>query len=363
MKKILVAIPSFRIGGAERFMINLINNLDDLKFEKALLVIDGEGPYQNLVKDNVKVFDLKQKRVSKSRKDIINVVNEFEPNFIITTLVHLNLTMLSLSKKFKSKPKIFVREATNIMRFFGSGNFMKKTAYKVGINLLYKRAEKVILQCNDMRANFAIDFNIAQDKLVTIYNPVDVDYIIKKSEEQIGDIFIDENHLNLISVGRLSNEKDYPTLIQAIKILKEQNYLPNIKLNIIGDGPNKGSLQELIEKLNLAKDVNLVGFKDNPYKYIRRSHIFVLSSKIEGFPNVLLEALVCGIKVVSTDCETGPKEILLNNKYGHLCEVGNPKVLAETIIKSYNHANISGNRYKDFSISKIIDEYEKIFRD
>ena len=360
MKKIVVAIPSFRIGGAERFMINLVNNLDDRKFDKTLLVINGEGAYKSLVKPNIKIIDLKKNRVSKSKKQIVEVINQIEPDFIVSTLVHLNLTILGLKKKFKNNPKIIVREATNILNFINKDQKLKRLFYKLAINKFYIKSHKVVMQCNGMKEKFINDFSIPESKLETIYNPVDIEFINKKSLEPVTDVIFEDDKINLISVGRLSDEKDFPSLLKAIEILKNKKKVYNIKLNIIGDGPNRDSIEKLISDLNLTNEVQLLGFKDNPYKYIKSSDIFVLPSKIEGFPNVLLEALTCGIKIVSTDCETGPREILLNDIYGNLCKVGDPGSIAAAILESHKNNNLSKNRSRDFSIKEIISEYEKM---
>lgn len=357
MKKIVFIITSFRAGGAEKFIVNLANNLDSKKYMKSIIVINGEGPFRSQINKDIELVDLKISRVSKSRKALIESINHINPDIIFSTLTHLNLTILSLKKAFKSNPKIIVREATNLILFLGKGNMLKKVFYKTAIRLFYKNADKIIMQCLTMKDDFIRNFKVDLNKVITIYNPVDIKKIESLSNESVLDYdFLDEE-LNLISVGRLSQEKDFKSLIDAIPLLIKKYHLRNVKLLIIGEGPERDNLMSQIESLGLEDVVHLIGFKDNPYKYMKRADIFVLSSKIEGFPNVLLEALGCKLKIVSTDCISGPKEILGNNEFGYLCEVENPISLADAIFKSATQSKSINNRVEDFSIENIMKKF------
>jgi glycosyltransferase involved in cell wall biosynthesis len=135
---------------------------------------------------------------------------------------------------------------------------------------------------------------------------------------------------------------------------------PNVHLTILGEGELENTLKKQAIDLDIVDHVSFLGFVDNPYPYYYYSDTYILSSRWEGFPNTLLEALACGTKVVATNCKSGPNEIIGNNEYGILAEVSNIESLSTSIIRSINGSNKSNNRGEHFEVSKIIKEYEKI---
>jgi glycosyltransferase involved in cell wall biosynthesis len=155
-------------------------------------------------------------------------------------------------------------------------------------------------------------------------------------------------YFTLLAVGRLSKQKDYTTLIKAIAILKKN--IP-LKLIILGEGPERNSLQTLIDDEKLSDRIELHGFSENPFAFMVQADLFVLSSILEGLPMVLFEALACGCRVVSTDCPYGPTEILKNGKYGKLVPIHNPEKLADAIIESYKTNKPNTSAAKDYAQS------------
>src|SRR5690606_18248854 len=135
---------------------------------------------------------------------------------------------------------------------------------------------------------------------------------------------------------------------------------PNVHLTILGDGELREDLQKTAKDLGVVNSITFEGFKDNPYPYYYYADMYILSSRWEGFPNTLLEALACGTKVVAINCKSGPREILGDNEYGELVEEGNSDALAVGIIKSISEQNKSGERANFFNIDNVIKEYEKI---
>jgi len=145
--------------------------------------------------------------------------------------------------------------------------------------------------------------------------------------------------------------------------IKELSKTKDIKLLMLGDGPMRGELESLIEKENLTSLIKLVGFQKNPLKYYSKADVFVLSSYVEGLPNVLVEAMMCGCTPVSTDCPTGPREVLLNERYGYLVPMHDPKAMAEGIQKALDKP-ISPERLKegvkDFTEDAVFERYQKL---
>jgi len=202
-----------------------------------------------------------------------------------------------------------------------------------------------------------------RNKTTTIYNPFPITKILKLSSEECSP-YTKKNTVKLLSIGRFVPQKNYPNLINAMRILKEEYNFP-FELIIIGSGPKEEEIKQLISDFSLNDNIQLYPETNNPYKFISKSDIFVLSSDFEGFGNVIVEALICNKKVVSTNCPSGPSEILKNGEFGFLCDINSPKDLANTIYKANNSNLPQGieNRVQDFSIKNIFRDYQKVICD
>ncbi|MEC2073411.1 glycosyltransferase [Alkalihalophilus marmarensis] len=350
--KLALIIPSLRGGGAERIMTNLARNLSRDKFVIKLIIVNKVGPYTRLVPNDIEVVDLKSERVRYGIPKLVKEINKFEPNIILSTLGHLNLVILALRPFLSGSPKIFVRQAIAPSKSRTKDNRLFTFLYKT----LYPKADLIIAQCLDMKKDIVNTFGIKDSKIEYIYNPLDIDYI---KGSMLGDSPYDSNKINYLAVGRLTFQKGFDVLLNAFKIVNKE--IPNSNLTILGDGELKEKLNLQMEELGLSKSVRFIGFVDNPYPYYYHSDTYVLSSRYEGFPNTLLEALACGTKVVATDCKSGPKEIIGDNQFGRLVLEEDPQALAEAMIYSVKEENKTKDRANFFSLEKIIKDYEKQF--
>ena len=163
----------------------------------------------------------------------------------------------------------------------------------------------------------------------------------KKSNNKINFLF-QKKKIKLISVGRITDQKDFLTILKALQIVKKNN----VQLVILGKGENEIEIKKYIELNNLKKKVQLLGYKKNPFPYIKQADIFLLTSKFEGLPNVLVEALYLKKFIISTDCPTGPKEILNNGKYGELVKIGDYKKIAK-LIDNFKKSKIVKNKIRN----------------
>ncbi len=217
-----------------------------------------------------------------------------------------------------------------------------------------------------MRVQLKNIFPKLTNKQITIYNPIDFENIEKLSEAK-EELPLKERKLldskYICSVGRLDEgQKDFTTLIKVYSNLVKKGIIEE-KLVIVGDGPHKNSLETLVKDLNVEKEVIFLGKKSNPYIWIKNSKLFILSSKYEGFPTVLIEALVLNVPTVSSNCLTGPKEILETGKYGKLFEVGNEIELERMTIDVLNNPNyIKTREYIKEKFGKGFENLEKIMR-
>lgn len=354
-KKLAIVIPSLRGGGAERVVINLVRKFDRSKFDISLILIKEEGAYVKLIPEDVRVIDLDSNRVRYSIFKLVKELNKYRPDVILSTLGHLNLALLSVKFLLKGSPKIIVREANTPSKSMSKLDKNKKNLFSYMYRLLYPKAYLIISQCKDMKEDIINCFGIRDKKIKYIYNPLDI--------EKIRDNMKDKNpynpsKINLISVGRLSYQKGFDVLIDAFKIVNEK--FPRTHLTILGEGELKEELQEQVEKLGISKEISIVEFKENPYPYYYYADTYILSSRWEGFPNTLLEALACGTKVVATNCKSGPREIIEDDKFGILVQDEDSEDLAKGIIDSINGENKTGCRAEFFRVDKIVREYEEI---
>ena len=203
-----------------------------------------------------------------------------------------------------------------------SKNFFKNLIFK----FFFKKADCIIVNSKQFQSEFKKKFNV---KTHLIYNPLNKEEIKNKSKLNYKRNVFKKNKLRIINIARLTDQKDHLTLIKALNIVKKSI---EFNLIIIGYGANQSIIQRKINYLNLQKYVKILGYKSNPYPYLRASDLLILTSKYEGLPNVILEAQTLKKYVISSDCPTGPREILLNGEIGTLFKVGNYKQLAHEII-------------------------------
>ena len=327
-KNLMIFNPSLEDGGVEKNLYLISNYFKNCGISVEILTANYD----------------KYKNFQKGIK-FIGTKNFFwqRKNRIIKYLVCLFILFFNLINR-KDKPLIFAFQAniyavlvakilnakivtrSNSAPQGWSQNFIKNKIYKIIIKL----ADDVMVNSLDFKKIFKKKFNINPK---CIYNPFDKNFIKKKLSSKNEKInFFKKGYINIISIGRLTDQKDHLTSLKAIKILKPDL---KVKMIIIGKGKNKFLLEKYINDNKLNHKVKLIGYKKNPYPYIKKSNIVLLSSKYEGLPNILLEAQFLKKYIISTNCPTGPREILLNGRAGDLVEIGDYKKIAK-LINIYN---------------------------
>ena len=321
-KKLIIFIPSIEGGGVEKnlfiisnYLKNKIKNISVItisnKFKKRFLgkikFISPSADFWNSIGRRKKFFIALILLLLEVLKDRNVLVFSFQGNIYCTLLCKL----LGV--------KVIVRSNSA-----PDGWSQNKFKYLIFKHVL-KSADKVIVNSLDFKKKFMTKFGISAE---CIYNPLNKKEIIKKSKMK-SKIKFDQKKLKLINVGRYTNQKDQLTLLKAVNRIKNK-----IKFNLllVGRGVEKNNLTKYIHENNLSKDVKLIDFQNNPFNLIKSSDIFILSSLYEGLPNVLLESQVLKKFIISSNCPTGPREILLNGKAGFLFNVGDYKKLSNLIL-------------------------------
>lgn len=363
-KKIMFFLYSLSGGGAERTVINIINNLNHSNFEVLLVLgTDKNNDYINLLNKNIRIRYLNSSKLRYCILKLSRYIKEEEPDLIFSTINANNVVvLLARILSFKNIPTI-VREASHRTQS-GSVTIINKVATR----FLYNHfAQKIIALSYGVKGDLVKNFQIKESKIDVIYNPVEVKEIKRLSNEKVKDVDKKGNEKLLIAVGRLVEAKNFNMLLKAFKRILQK---VNSRLIILGKGPKEEALKHLTKELGIEKKVSFLGFKHNPYKYMRLADVFILSSKWEGFSHVIVEAMATGTPVISTDCKSGPGEIIKDDYYGKLVPVSDDKKLAEAtieLLKDYDEQQKlierGYKRIKDFDVKKIVQNYEAVFEE
>ena len=254
-----------------------------------------------------------------------------QPKTILSGLTHSNIACALACFSSQCSKKLFISEHINLRNdLINRNSKFDALITNFLIKIIYPRVSNVIAVSKGVADSVITISRIKNDKVKIIYNPINEKEIHFLSNDSVK--FPWKDHLPiLISAGRLETQKDFPCLLRAFSILRKRY---PAHLVILGEGSQRNHLQQLAKYFDIANDVWLPGFIKNPYPYLAKSSLFVLSSHYEGLGNVLVEALALGIPIVSTNCPSGPEEILANGKYGHLVPVGDPVAMAEAMDKS-----------------------------
>lgn len=315
MAKIGLLITKLNGGGAERTAANLSSLFDEYGEEVYLITFDGSNityPYKGKLIDlslgiNKNVFDAIKKNIKRIIK-VKKIKKKYNLDVCISFLDTPNL--VNVLSGGKCKKIVSIRNYLSLEK----PSFIRKQL----IRFSSIRADKTVCISKNVEYDMRNFFKIKEKKLCTIYNPVDIKSLVTIEEDYTFDKEFSD-YFNIVTMGRLTYQKGQWNLIYAIKDIVVQ--YPKVRLYILGDGELKNELEELVKKLELEEHVFFLGFISNAHKFLRQCDLFVLTSLFEGLGNVLLEAMALGLPVISTDCKSGPREIIApNSNIKSVCE-------------------------------------------
>jgi len=413
-KKLMFIIPHLGSGGAERVVVNLCKGFSD--YERTVLI------FENIIKYDVeaRIISINSPASQSLFKKLLNfptryfkirkIKKEIAPDFVVSLLEPANLfnvlTKISNQKtilSFRSNYTATLQEDP----FFGKGITKRilKIFYTLAFKTIYNKADLMVAISRDVAEDLIKNYGINQEKIKVIYNSYPINEIRELAEEPLEAYEQIFKHPVLITAGRLTKQKGQWYLLRIFKALKEKH--KDLKLVILGEGELKDYLVKLSQELELKAfvwdrdklserfDVYFLGFQENPFKFMARAKLFVFTSLWEGFGNVLVEAMACGVPVISSDCKSGPREILAPNtdfdyqtqepefaEYGILMPVFDVKyksaeepleereiMWVKTIDKLLEDEDLrkhysekAKQRAEDFSIEKIVQEWKKVLK-
>jgi glycosyltransferase involved in cell wall biosynthesis len=326
-EKITMILPDFGGGGAERIMVFLANAFVERGIQTTFLAGRAEGPCLADLSPAVSLVDLGVTRFARALPALVRHLNSNPPDAVMSALTHANLVTLLAARLARRGPRIVVAEHNSTTMLSNAGRGPKRLVKTVLLRALYPRADCITFVSHAMQGEFAGLLGLPSDRLATIYNPVPVDRLRRMAANGPRHPWLaQKTGPVVVAAGRLTEQKDFPLLLRAFARLA-----PPARLIIFGEGPDRDSLEALRTQLHLEDRVSLPGFVDNLPAELASADLFALSSRWEGLPGVLLEAMALDVPVVATDCPTGPQEILEGGRWGRLVPVGSEDGLAAAL--------------------------------
>lgn len=351
---VIFILPDLETGGAERIVTTIANHLSRDFFDPKILLLRKQGGYLDLLKKDVEIIDIKTERIRHSLKPILKEIYKRKPDIVFSGFGEVN-AYLSLFIKLFPNTKFIARE-TNVV----SEHVTRKEIrffYK-----FYNNYHQIIAQSDDMMNDLTGNFDVKRSKIVKINNPVDLDFINSKLAISNKPESFRYNYKNVVAIGNLSSRKGFDNLLKVFSRLKNENIL----LHILGDGRDKEMLHQMKDFLGL-KHVIFHGRQENPYQFLKFADLFILSSRYEGFPNVLLEAGACGTYALANNCPGGINEIIQNGINGEVSDIDNHEEFSQMILQVLHREHdtdaIKNCIKSRFSKEIILDRYEKILKD
>jgi glycosyltransferase involved in cell wall biosynthesis len=354
-----------------------------------LVLCQRKGPYANKIPPGVNVIELRRTGIALSRMRVLlanpeairslclpillalkppktirylhslaTYLRREQPDALLSAKTPANLVAIWAKRLAQARTRIVVSERTNLSIGIRQSPKWRWRYVAPLIGKVYPKAERIVTVSRGVADDLAACTGLPRATIGTIYNPTLITEISEKAQAPISHTWLPPTTIPVVlGVGRLVPQKDFPTLLKAFAHVHRKH---PARLLILGEGRERAKLEALASELGIAEDVSFPGFEPNPYAFMARASVFVLSSGWEGLPNALIEALACGCPVVSTNCPSGPQEILGNGAFGPLVPVGDDQALAEAILHTLEHPPISDrlrSRAAEFDIQTITEQY------
>ena len=364
-ERIALFLPSLGGGGAERVVLNLTHSFAERGLAVDLLLQRVEGPYLSQVPKEVRITDLKARRMMLALFPLISYLRREKPKSLLSAMTHTNIIAV-LAKKFaRVDTRVVISEHSTLGVSSDNATSLRGRYLPLLAKRIYPWADGIVAVSNGVADDLARTLGLPRERIEVIYNPVITPELLEKAKEPVEHRWFQPDEPPVIlGVGRLTKAKDFPTLLRAFALVRKRH---PCRLVILGEGEERSKLEALISELGISENVDMPGFVDNPYKYMARAEVFALSSIWEGLPTVLIEALACGTRIVSTDCPpSSPRKILGEGKYGTLVPVGDIEALANALLNTLtNKDNVltpSPAAWLPFTPEAVIPSYIDVLR-
>lgn len=356
--KITFFLPSLAGGGAEKIALNIARALTERGFTVDIILGEASGEYLKNVPASIRVLGLGKSRPFLAIPALVKYLKYERPTVLFSTIINANIAALIAQRLSGVSIRCVVREASTLSIDLAHSSAFNRFLIPRLVSWLFPRAYAIVAPSHGVADDLAKVTGLSRQSIQVIYNPVVTEILMAQARQPIGHRWLQAGGIPvIIGMGRLTRQKDFETLIRAFARMKKA--VP-ARLIILGEGEDRDNLGGLCRDLDIEDDVDFVGFVSNPYAFLSRAALFVLSSRWEGLPGALIEALACGAKVISTDCPSGPREILDDGIYGQLVPVGNDAVMATAMLKALTgkfNAAAPSEQISRFEAKHNIDRY------
>ncbi|MGM9506513.1 glycosyltransferase [Larkinella sp. GY13] len=360
--KILLVYRDLTQGGVQRIIVHVANYLAIRGYEVTLLLGVVKGPYLDLLNENIKIISPDTKNRFYLLRYLISYLRSNKSDILFTGVPSFNILAIIAKYWSATDTKVVISEHSNTIEEF---RMLPWSIYKLSflfIPIFYRFADSIISVSSGVANDLSKFAKIPLKKISVIYNPAYNDHLLSEAEQNVEEIWLtSKDYPVIMGVGRLTDQKNFSALIDAVYNVSLRR---KVKLIIVGEGHLHDELLYRINSYKMGSIAKLIGFKKNPVAWINKADVFVLSSKWEGFGVILVEALAAGTTIVSTDCKSGPAEILQNGKLGYIVPASDIDALAKKIefaIDNPISKDLLIEGAKQYDENKIMKCYEEIF--
>ena len=358
-RRLAIFLPSLRGGGAERVMMNLANGFAGKGLSVDLVLVKAEGAYLKGVPDSLRVVDLDAGRVARSLPALVRYLRRERPDALLSAMNHANILALWARSLARTPARVTISEHNNLSASMQNVPSRRARLMPWLMRCFYPLADGIVAVSEGVADDLASAIRMPRERITVIYNPVVTPELLQMAREPLDHPWFRPGEPPVIlGAGRLTRQKDFSMLIRSFALVRKER---PARLLILGEGEERRDLEGLAGTLGIAGDIDMPGFVDNPYKYMARAALFALSSKWEGLSTVIIEAMACGTPVVSTDCPSGPREILNGGQYGSLVPVGNVEYFTRAVLEALEHPfKLSSARLDRFCPEHVMQEYLEV---
>lgn len=366
MTRLAFYVPSLTVGGAERVTVSIVNGLARRGHDVDLLVSYYEGTFVGDVHDAVTVVDLGTPKipvvgVGAAVPKLVSYFRRRSPEMVFAQMLYASDVCL-VAHVLSGSDATVVPTVHNTVGMYDPPK--ERLVHRLA-TLLSDRAGQFVAVSEGAARSVVDELDVPEEKVSVLHNPIPVDEIRAQACEAAQHRWIDDEEYDVVlGIGSLDAQKDFETFLRTFERVHGAD--PSTRAIIVGQGPERDDLERLARELGVDEELSFAGYVDNPYSYMAGSDVLLLSSRHEGLPTVLIEAMACGCPVVATDCPSGPRTILAGGTYGPLVDVGDDSGLADAVLSTLAEPPTSGtlvDRARDFAPETVLDDYESFLRD
>ena len=330
-KRVLLFRPTLADGGADRVTVTLLESLDRTQFVVTLVLVKRAGALLRAVPADIEIVDLQASRLALAAWPLARLIRQRKPDVVMCTAGGANVVCVAAHGLARSRARLVLSERSALHR--ADRNTLRSLPELMLKRTMYRRADLVTAVSDGVAADLQRVLGLPASHIATVYNPVvTADFITLAAAPIDHPWFSDAARARvpvLVACGRLVAIKDYPTMLRAFAALRSSMPTQPLRLAILGEGAERPALQALVALLDLTDHVAFLGFDPNPLRYMAKATLVLQASRAEGLPGVLIQAGACGVAVVATDCDFGPREVIAHGVTGLLVPVGDSQALAD----------------------------------